>query len=404
MLGDYLKKPNVSEMKNRDSIRKKLITKNKKIISVRSKSGISPLNFFEKHKKTLKMTGLDKKNLIINKTDTLKSILKALEESKCKVLFCVDKDNSLFGSITDGDIRRALLKYDIAVLTAEKNMQSKPLYSNSDNIDEVLIKAKKKQIKAFPILKDRRVSRIFVVDYRPSKKMLPVVIMAGGLGKRLGSMTKDKPKPLVEISENLTIIDVIISNLISQGFSEMHFMLNYKASQIENHLKEKFSDKLSLNFVTEKNKMGTAGSLYYLKDKLKKNFILMNADIITNLDFSSLINFHKKNRNLISVVANKTSYQLSKGIIEYSGNRIKAIKEKPSFDYTYNAGIYIINSKCLKDIQEEYLDMPDLINSLIETKKVRVFPLMEYWKDLGILEDLEAAKGFNEWALINMRY
>ena len=338
------------------------------------------------------MTGLDKQNLIINKTDTLKSILKALEESKSKVLFCVDTDNSLFGSITDGDIRRALLRHSTAVLTAENICNQKPLYSNDDNIEEVLIKAKKKQIKAFPIVKDRRVSRIFVVDYRAPKKMPPVVIMAGGLGKRLGSLTKDKPKPLVEISENLTIIDIIINNLISQGFSEMHFMLNYKASQIENHLTKKFSDKLSLNFVIEKNKMGTAGSLYYLKDKLKKNFILMNADIITNLDFSALINFHKKNRNLISVVANKTSYQLSKGVIEYSGNRIKAIKEKPSFDYTYNAGIYIINSKCLRDLQEEYLDMPDLINSLIETKKVRVFPLMEYWKDLGILEDLEAAK------------
>ena len=115
------------------------------------------------------------------------------------------------------------------------------LYSNSDNIDEVLIKAKKRQIKASNIYKIEDLSRIFVVDYRPFSNEWPVVIMAGGLGKRLGSMTKDKPKPLVEISENLTIIDVIISNLISQGFSEMHFMLNYKASQIENHLKEKFS-------------------------------------------------------------------------------------------------------------------------------------------------------------------
>ncbi len=338
------------------------------------------------------MTGSNKENLIIKKTDSLDVILRALEKSISKVLFCVNKDNSLFGSITDGDIRRALLKYNTAELSAEKICNKKSLHANEESINSVLAKAKKKQIKAFPILKDKKISRIFYVNNLIPKKMPPVVIMAGGLGKRLGSITKDKPKPLVEISENLTIIDIIVNNLIAQGFKEMYFTLNYKASQIEEHLLKNYSDKVSLNFVIEKNKMGTAGSLFYLRDKLKGNFILMNADIITNLNFEALINFHNKNRNLISVVANKTSYQLSKGVIEYSGNRIKAIKEKPSIDYTYNAGIYIINAKCLKSLQEGYLDMPDLINNLITTNKVRVFPLMEYWKDLGIIEDLEEAK------------
>ena len=125
---------------------------------------------------------------------------------------------------------------------------------------------------------------------------------------------------------------------------------------------------------------------------MPENFFLMNADILTNLDFHHLHEFHSKNKFTISVVANRTSYQLSKGIIEHEGHQVLAVKEKPQFNYTYNAGIYMLKKNCLNSLKEEYLDMPDLINEYVGSQKVGIFPLFEYWRDLGIVEDLIKAK------------
>ena len=123
--------------------------------------------------------------------------------------------------------------------------------------------------------------------------------------------------------------------------------------------------------------MCTGGALYYLKNDIEGNFIVMNSDILTTLSFSSLLKFHQDSKSLISVVGNKTSYEISKGVIKHDASRILAIEEKPKINYTYSAGIYVVNSKCLKKLRKRYLDMPDLIKEFVPTKKVSIFPLTE---------------------------
>ena len=322
----------------------------------------------------------------------LTEVMTALNCSKYKIIFCCLQDRTLIGTITDGDVRRAFLKYESQNITAEIICNKKPLTCNKNNANTIIKNANKKKITFIPLLDNGKLVDILSATKLVDTNLPPVVLMAGGLGKRLGKITKNNPKPLVKLQNGVAIIDIILMNLIRQGMTKLHITLNFEWEKIKNYLIKNYSKDVELNFVVEKHKMGTAGSLFYLKDKLPENFILMNADIVTSLDFISLTKFHKKNNNLISVAANKTNYEISKGVIEYSGSIIHSITEKPKKEYTYNAGIYVINKKCISNMKEEYLDMPDLINQFISTKKVGIFPLLEYWRDLGLPKDLEEAK------------
>lgn len=341
-------------------------------------------------KSLFKMTRLN--ITTVQKEDNIKSILEKLNASNEKIIFCVNEESKLVGTITDGDIRRAILNQDINKLTANLVCNKNPLICNKKNINQIIEEAKLKKIEYVPLVENDMIINLIYTENYFYKNFPPVVLMAGGLGTRLGNLTKTKPKPLIEVTNDVAIIDVILSKLIKFGLRELYISLNYEWKQIKDYLTKKYSHFLTINFLVEKKRMGTAGSLFYLKEKLDKDFIVMNADILTALDFSALYRFHKKNESLITVVANKTSYEISKGVIEHEDNLISSIKEKPKQDYIYNAGIYAMNQVCLETIEEEYLDMPDLIKKFIPLKKVMIFPLYEYWKDLGIPKDLEEAK------------
>ena len=313
---------------------------------------------------------------IISPEAGLKDVMSALNNSVHKILFCCRKDSTLLGTITDGDVRRAFLLHENENLCADIICNKKPITCNKENIDQVKKIAYKQKILFIPLLEDGKLIEILNVDRFIDTDFPPVVLMAGGLGKRLGEITKSTPKPLVKLQKNIAIIDIILMNLMQQGMTELFVTLNFEWKKIKDYLLKKYSKDIKINFVVEEKKMGTAGSLFYLKNKLPEHFILMNADIVTSLDFKALIKFHTKNKNLISVAANKTSYEISKGVIKYSGSVIQSITEKPQKHYTYNAGIYVINKKCIENIKEDFLDMPDLITQFISTKKSWNFPFV----------------------------
>ena len=322
--------------------------------------------------------------------DDLSTVLKKLELSKHKVIFCLDKDGYIVGTITDGDVRRALISDKAGSLNAKTIANQEPLVANKDNLSSILEEAKKKNISVVPVTKNNKLMYCVKTDEISKKMLSTVVIMAGGLGTRLGDLTKDKPKPLVKIKDT-PIIKIAINNLINQGFKDFKICINYKGHMIKDYLLENLPEEINLEFIDEKKRMGTAGALFYLKDKLKNDFLLINADVITNLNFSDLLRFHSKRNNFLTVCVNKQMVSIPYGVIEHDNMQIREIKEKPSFNYLYNAGIYVLSPSCLQKVPEDFFDMTDLINENIDKENIGIFPLFEYWKDIGMPLDLKEA-------------
>lgn len=328
----------------------------------------------------------------ISEDKGLKAIVEALEKSKYKILFCCNNFNELVGTITDGDIRRALIKKNASDLFAKNICNKNPLVISQNSFDDDYIRveklAKEKKIDYVPILKDKKIVECIKLNEN-SINLNPVVIMAGGLGSRLGELTKVKPKPLMEIN-NTPIIVLIIKRLIKQGFKEFNICLNYKSDMIQKVLSDHISKDISVKYFTEKKRMGTAGALFFLKEKLKKDFILVNADVVTNLNFKNLIDYHIKKNALITICANKESIKIPFGVIEQTNLKLRNITEKPSYNYLYNAGIYALSPKILKQIPNDFFDMTELIEQN-KNKNILIYPLFEYWKDIGVPQDLEEA-------------
>ena len=216
---------------------------------------------------------------------------------------------------------------------------------------------------------------------------LPVVIMAGGKGTRLKPFTDLIPKPLLPFGDS-TIIDKIILNFWKQGNNQFYVTLNYMAEKIKDHLNINHST-LKINFIQEKNPLGSAGSLSYLKNKIKGTFWVSNCDVIINEDYGSIYDFHKRNNNDITIIAVLKQYKLPYGVIitGEEGN-LKSIDEKPEVSFKINSGLYLVEPSVFKMItKDSFLRFTQLIKYVTKKGKVGVFPISEKsWIDIGSLE------------------
>ena len=344
------------------------------------------------------------KNLILP-DKTLKQALKQMEETFYKCLIVVNKKNSLMGTITDGDIRRAIIKGAKFSSALKNYYYKKPFFLKSEFVQNKLSLSKKnmdlKDIDLIPIVDKNKI----VVKVKPKSEILktnkfnfklglksvPVVIMAGGRGKRLMPHTSTIPKPLMPIN-NKSMIEHVIDKFIYFGSSLFFITINYKKEL----LKAFFSisnKKIKVNLITEKIPLGTAGSLSLIKKNLKKTFFVINCDAIISCNYSSLYEFHKKNRSILTLVVSKKNNTIPYGLckINSQGNLI-SIKEKPSIDFLANTGLYVMEPSVLKYIkQNTAFDMNQLIETLIKKrKKIGVFPINEdEWSDLGNWQSLK---------------
>lgn len=344
------------------------------------------------------------KNLISPK-HTLKEALKKMEESFYKCLIVVNYKNKLLGTITDGDIRRAIIKGAKFSSTLENYYFKKPFFikdkltlNNSKFIKKnillkdldliPIINSKKEVVGVSPkseILKSRR------FNFKNDLKNIPVVIMAGGKGKRLMPHTNTIPKPLMPIN-NKSMIEHVIDRFKFFGSKLFIITINYKKELLKAFfsLKDK---KTQTKLITEKIPLGTAGSLSLMKKYLKKTFFVINCDAIISCNYSSLYEFHKKNKSILTLVVSKKNNTIPYGLckINLKGNLI-SIKEKPSFDFLANTGLYVMEPSAIKNIKKNhFLDMNKLIEQLLKKKKkIGVFPINEdEWSDLGNWQSLK---------------
>lgn len=334
---------------------------------------------------------------------SIKEALKRIDKAGMATLFVCDEDNFLTGSLTDGDIRRRILQTGDLKESIAKCFNKNPVfvvegdYVNDDARRLMLDKT----IEVIPVLDERRRivdvlfwKDIFGKDTFFHKKIdTPVVIMAGGKGERLGPFTKIFPKSLIPLGDK-PIIKMIIDKFRQYGVDSFYITLNYKGEMIKIYL-EGIEKDYKVEYIQEKEFLGTAGSLKLLPSCMKETFIVSNSDIIVDADYRDLLNFHSKNNNILTIIGSIQHYRVPYGIIHFEKQgRMKEIQEKPEFDFTINTGVYILSKKCLDFIPDKgCFDMTDLIQLLLDRgESVGTYPVSEKsYIDVGQWEEYKEA-------------
>jgi len=333
------------------------------------------------------------------------SIIKAMQlidKLASQILLVVDETNVLVGTITDGDIRRALLKGMAMDSSIEPVMNTRPTsFTADESVDDMLIAMRLLKISKVPVVdKNNRVVGLEIQDelLQPSPKDNPVVLMAGGLGSRLGELTQNCPKPLLQVGKQ-PVLQTILESFIAYGFHNFFISVNYKAEMIENYFGDGAKWNVDIKYIHENKRMGTAGALSLLPERPEMPFFVMNGDILTKINFLQLLDFHHERRATATMCAFKYDLQIPYGVLQVDKQRLIQIDEKPVESFFANAGIYILEPRSLDYIPADtFFDMPSLYEALISAKEeATVFPLREYWLDIGHMSDFERAQGdFNE--------
>lgn len=335
------------------------------------------------------------KNTISHK----KSIRYALEKinsfksHEILILFVVDGNGKLVGSLTDGDIRRALLKGVSLDDTVDMAMQKEFKYVTSMSDYEKINKYKQANLKIVPLVtEDLRL--IEFINLSKIKAVVPVdaVIMAGGKGVRLKPYTNDTPKPMLELSGK-PIIAHNIDRLISFGIKNIYISVNHLKEQIIDYIKKNYSE-YNIIFIEENEPLGTIGSIKLVNKWQNDDILVMNADVLTNIDFYDFFQNYKNFKDNMSIATFNIRINIPYGILDTTDKKINSLIEKPSFTYYSNAGIYLINKSMIKYIpQNQKFDSTDLMEILIEKgKKVSHFPIRGYWLDIGNAQNYAKAQ------------
>jgi dTDP-glucose pyrophosphorylase len=328
--------------------------------------------------------------------DTIKDAMIKFDSATIKLILIVSKDYVLQGTITDGDIRRAILK-KLPIDTPLKlvmNESPKTLTASGNHAS-----AKKLMnlygIPAIPQLDNKkRVYNLLGIDTTAHKRDNAVLIMAGGFGKRLKPLTDNCPKPMLKVGGK-PILENIIEQFITSGFYNFYISTHYLNEQIENYFGDGSDFGVNINYIRESSPLGTAGCLSLLPDSVKdKSIIMMNGDLLTQINFENLLAYHDNEQSDISVAVREYKVQIPFGVIEHDSSNITEITEKPEKNYFINAGIYCISPNILKSIKPNIaFDMPELISKSIKgNMSTKMFPVHEYWLDIGRMNDFEQAQ------------
>ena len=335
-------------------------------------------------------------NHIINKDITLLEALSRINTLAPDplVLFVVDDDNRMVGTLTDGDSRRALIAGASIKDKAEKIMLRNFRYMNIDDATNVqeMRRQKEMKMKLVPILDDEKhiVDIINLEKYR-TRLPIDVVMMAGGKGERLRPLTEKTPKPLLPVGDK-AIIDHNVDRLITYGIQHISVTVNYLKEQIEEHYQEQ-RNGVRIQTIREPKFLGTIGSIKFVPTFYNDIVLVMNSDIFTNIDYEDFFLHFQQHDAEMSVAAVPYNVSIPYGILDLNGRNIQGLLEKPKYTYYANAGIYLIKRRALDEIPDKtFFNATDLVEKLItEGKKVIRYPLNGTWIDIGNPQEYQKA-------------
>ena len=353
------------------------------------------------------MKDKDWTKVILKISDSLETAIKVLHAGGLRFALVIDNNGKLLGTVSDGDIRRALLKHLEMSSIVEKVMNPNPITAlSSDSSDLVISKMKSKDLLHMPITDENGiVVGLETIQHLTYNKKYdnPVFLMAGGYGTRLHPLTKDTPKPLLDVGGR-SILETILDRFIKSGFHNFYISTFYKAEKVRKYFGDGSSWGVNINYVNEDKPLGTAGSIGLLPSDLPDlPVLMMNGDVLTKVNFEHLLSFHKDQLGIATMCIREYDVQIPFGVVDIKKNKAKGFLEKPVKKFFINAGIYVFEKEMINSVKvDQYIDMPNLLEQQIKKgKNVSVFPIHEYWKDVGQMKDYQSANNSfaNEFSL-----
>lgn len=335
---------------------------------------------------------------LISPDSTIEDAIRVLDKGAMRIAIVVDSNKNLLGTVTDGDVRRGLLRHLTLNGNVTEVMNANPKAAQRNwTKDRILLELEQYQIAQLPVLGDdgtvvgvQTLQELLHSKYRDNA----VFLMAGGFGTRLRPLTENCPKPMLKIG-NKPILELILENFISAGFHRFYISTHYLPEMIQNHFGDGSRWGVSIEYVHEEEPLGTGGALGLLPhDKINEPLFVMNGDLLTVLNFESLLQFHKEHPGVATMCVRQYQHQVPYGVVQSEGHRIKNMVEKPTHHYFINAGIYLLSPELVKTVVPgERIDMPSLLERHLDSSNgVNMFPVHEYWLDIGRMEDFNKAQ------------
>jgi len=342
------------------------------------------------------MKDIEKIKLTVH--STIKEALRIIDRGAVKFAIVVDKEDKLLGTLTDGDIRRAILNEKSLDDTIEAIYFKEPTVVNvNDTKDEIINLCTSKKIYQIPVVDNEgRVVSIDLLDelLKPESHPNKVVLMVGGLGTRLRPLTDTTPKPMLPVGGK-PILQTIVEKFVNYGFVNIVMCVGYKSNIIQDFFEDGSKFGANIEYILEDKRMGTAGALSLLSEAQRPNepFFVMNGDLLTNVNFEHLLEFHLANNSMATMCVREYDFQVPYGVVNMEKGKIQSIVEKPVHKFFVSAGIYMLNPETIDLIPaDDFYDMPTLFEKLINMQENTIsFPLREYWLDIGRLDEYEKA-------------
>jgi dTDP-glucose pyrophosphorylase len=335
-------------------------------------------------------------NFLVEPTATIRQTIEVIDKNSTQIALVVDENRRLLGTVTDGDIRRGILRGVELHQPVQEIMNSDPsVVRNGESREFILALMKQKRLRHIPVVDEAGcIMRLELMDeiIQAPRHDNWVVLMAGGLGTRLAPLTNNCPKPLLKVG-NKPVLQTILENFIEHGFHRFYLSVNYKAEMIEEYFGDGSRWGVEIRYVHETKRMGTAGALSLLPEKVEKPIIVMNGDLLTKINFQQLLQFHTENRVQATMCVREYDFQVPYGVVMTDQHSFLGIEEKPIHRFFVNAGVYVLDPSALDLIPPDtFFDMPSLFSKVKEMNQdAIVFPIREYWLDIGRMDDFERA-------------
>ena len=339
---------------------------------------------------------------LVGPTASVRDVIACIDRNASGIALVVDDEQRLLAAVTDGDVRRGMLvglslDADVMTLVEHESGGSPkvPVTAPLGTTDDALLHLmNERSLRHIPLVdEDGRVVDVALMTNLVKDYELPLkaVVMAGGFGTRLGALTRELPKPMLPMGDR-PLLELIVDQLRQSGVRRVAMTTHFKSDVIAKHFGDGQDFGVDIEYVPEDEPLGTAGGLALLPDS-DEPLLVMNGDVLTNVDFRALLDFHREHGAAMTLCARQETVELPYGVIEADAEVVMGIAEKPTLSHMVNAGIYVIDPVARPHIARgDRLDMPQLVERLLaDGQRVVVFPVREYWADIGYVETYEQA-------------